>query len=254
VVNHVLNTPHSTFAAKSAFNVHTWTTFSSAAIAELGFVVVQFDGRGTPNRSKAFMDDSYGNFEGASNLSDHVAGIQQLGGRYAYLDLDRVGIASEMSGNGAIWGLLKYPDFYKVGVEGQVTDIRGTSSGSINRYNGPAGTSHYLEELAGNLQGKLLLATSAGSYGDYYGLSFAVFSRLMGAFARANKDIDLSFDPAYSWGVTTYQIRRGWDYLVRHLQSNLPPENFLLNGTAMWDAGGLEKIQEELDISTKAKN
>ena len=74
------------------------------------------------------MDESYGDFEGASNLSDHVAGIQQLGERYAYLDLDRVGIASEMFGNGASWGLLKYPDFYKVGVEGQVIDIRATTS------------------------------------------------------------------------------------------------------------------------------
>ncbi|MDB9953858.1 S9 family peptidase, partial [Porticoccaceae bacterium] len=247
VVNHVFNMPTTTFAAKSAFNVHSWTTFSSAAIAELGFVVVQFDGRGTPHRNKAFMDESYGDYEGASNLSDHVAGIQQLGGRYPYLDLDRVGIASEVSGNGASWGLLKYPDFYKVGVEGQVFDIRGMTTTGVNRYVGPAGTSHYLEQLAGNLQGKLLLATSAGSYGDYYGLSFVGFSRLVEAFARANKDIDLSYDPAYSWGVTTYQIRRGWDYLVRHLQGNVPPENFLLNGTMLWDAEVLKKIREELD-------
>ena len=192
------------------------------------------------------MDVSYGDSEGASNLSDHVAGIQQLAGRYAYLDLDRVGIASEMSGNGASWGMLKYPDFYKVGVEGQVMDIRGASSIS-NRYIGPAGTSHYLEQLVGNLQGKLLLAGSSGSYGDYYGLAIVGFSKLVGAFARANKDIDLSYDPAYSWGVTTYQIRRGWDYLVRHLQGNVPPENFVLDGIAMWDAEALKNMREELD-------
>lgn len=248
VVNHVMNTSFTTFAAKSAFNIHYWTTFSSASIAELGFIVVQFDGRGTPNRSKAFLDESYGDCEGASNLSDHVAGIRQLGGRYSYLNLDRVGIASEMFGNGATRGLLKYPDFYKVGVEGQVTNNRMIPAAGIDRNNGPEGTSNYLEQLAGNLEGKLLLPVSSGSYGDYFGLSFVGLSRLVGAFARANKDIDLSYDPGYAWGVTTYQIRRGWDYLVRHLQGNLPPENFVLDGTAMWDAGVLEKLREDLGV------
>ena len=72
-------------------------------------------------------------------------------------------------------------------------------------------------------------------------------SRLLDAFARANKDIDLSYDSGYVWGITTYQIRRGWDYLVRHLQGNVPPENFLLNGTALWDAGVLEELIKEAD-------
>ena len=247
VVNHVFNIPNMTFAAKSAFNVYLGSTFSPAAIAELGFVVVQFDGRGTPNRSKVFMDESYGDYGGASNLSDHVAGIQQLGERYPYLDLDRVGITSEIFGYGASMGLLKYPDFYKVGVEAQIMDIRVMPNAISNRYNGPAGTSNYLEQLAGNLQGKLLLATSEQSYGDMYGLTFTALSRLLNAFARANKDIDLSYDPAYSWGVTTYQIRRGWDYLVRHLQGNVPPENFLLHGTAVWDAGVLGTLEKAFE-------
>jgi len=248
VVSHVFNSPATVFAAKSAFNVHLGTTFSSAAIAELGFVVIQLDGRGTPNRSKAFQDESYGSLTGASDLSDHVAGIQQLGGRYPYLDLDRVGIVSEMFGNAASWGVLEHPNFYKVGVEGMVSDIRMMPAAVTDQFIGPECTNNNLEKLAGNLQGKLLLPVSTETYGDYYGLAPIAVFRLAGAFAKANKDIDLSFDSRYSWGPTTYQIRRGWDYLVQHLQGNFPPENFLLNGTAMWDAGLLKEMRDTIGI------
>ena len=248
VVNHVMNTPHTTFAAKSAFNVHLLTTFSSAAIAELGFIVVQFDGRGTPGRSKAFQDESYGDFYGASDLSDHVVGIRQLGERYPYLDLDRVGIVSEMYGNGASWGMLKYPDFYKVGVEGKVGDMRMLPASLSDQYTGSAGINNHLEQLAGNLQGKLLLPVPFTTAADVYGLSAVGEIILAGAFAKANKDVDLLHDPVQGWAVSTYHIRRCWDYLVQHLQGNVPPDNFILNGTALWDAGVLEQSLENLDV------
>jgi len=247
VVNQVLNNPLTTFAAKSAFNVHQWTTFSAAAIAELGFIVVQFDGRGTPGRSKAFQDESYGDFYNASNLSDHVAGIRQLGERYPYLDLDRVGIVSEMYGNGASWGMLKYPDFYKVGVEARVTDLRMMPAYYSDQYTGSAGINNNLEQLAGNLKGKLLLPVPFTTAPDFYGLSPVAEIILAGAFAKANKDVDLLHDPSRGWGVSTYHIRRCWDYLVQYLQGNVPPNNFILNGTALWDPGLVEKANEDLD-------
>jgi dipeptidyl aminopeptidase/acylaminoacyl peptidase len=251
VVNQVMNTPHTTFAAKSAFNVHQWTTCSAAAIAELGFVVVQFDGRGTPGRSKAFQDESYGDFYGASDLSDHVVGIRQLGERYPYLDLDRVGIVSEMFGNGASWGMLKYPDFYKVGVEARVLDMRMMPAYFSDQYTGSAGINNNLEQLAGNLKGKLLLPVPFTEVPDAYGLLPIGQIILAGAFAKANKDIDLLHDPSQSWGVSTYHIRRCWDYLVQYLQGNVPPDNFILNGTALWDAGVLDQALENLDLDLR---
>ena len=84
------------------------------------------------------------------------------------------------------------------------------------------------------------------TFADYYGTAVLAVLELAGAFARVNKDIDLSYDPGSSWGLTTYQIRRGWDYLVRHLQGGCPPNQFILNGTAMWDSGALEKLREEV--------
>lgn len=249
VISHVLNSPHSTFAAKSAFNVHQWTTFSSAAIAELGFIVVQFDGRGTPGRYKGFMDESYGDFERASDLSDHVSGIKQLSKRYSYMDLDRVGIVSEMFGNGASSGLLRYPEFYSVGVEGIVSNRQLTAALVVDRFIGERDSSSNLEQLASNLEGKLLLPLSSSTYGDFYGAAVVSMFRFAAALTRANRDFDISYDPDYAWGPTTYQIRRGWDYLVRHLLDEIPPENFLLNGTAMWDSGALKNLREDLGVS-----
>jgi dipeptidyl-peptidase 4 len=60
-------------------------------IAALGFVVVAIDGRGTPGRSKAFHDASYGHLADAGCLADHVAALRQLAQTRAWMDLDRVG-------------------------------------------------------------------------------------------------------------------------------------------------------------------
>ena len=227
--------------------------FAAQAIAELGFVVVQFDGRGTPGRNKAFHDHSYGDPAKVSDLSDHVAGIQQLAERYPYLDLDRVGIMSDMIGPGAVWGLLQFPDFYKVGVEAICLDPRLATESLMSRFLGPWKSNPELkfpDDLADRLQGKLLLPVSSYTYGDFNGNVLPSALRLAGAFADANKDIDLSFDPNYAWFTTTYQIRRGWDYLVRHLLGEEPPKNYKLNGTAMWDASVLEQGRLEVGVNT----
>ena len=121
VISHVFNVPDSTFVSKGSFHnslILNWTYLDAAALAELGFIVVQIDGRGTPWRSKAFQDESYGSYHVASNLDDHVVGIQQLAQRYSYMDLNRVGIFSSIGTDASVLGVLQYPDFYKVSVCG----------------------------------------------------------------------------------------------------------------------------------------
>ncbi|HTT63447.1 MAG TPA: DPP IV N-terminal domain-containing protein, partial [Bryobacteraceae bacterium] len=51
------------------------------ALAELGFIVVQIDGMGNPQRSKSFHDFYYGNM-GDNTLPDQVAGMRELARRY----------------------------------------------------------------------------------------------------------------------------------------------------------------------------
>ena len=86
------------------------------AIAELGFIVIQIDGMGTPGRSKEFHEAYYGDM-GDNTLPDQVTGMQQLGERYSWIDIDRAGIYGHSGGGFATSGaMFHYPDFFKVGV------------------------------------------------------------------------------------------------------------------------------------------
>src|SRR5205814_9676235 len=82
------------------------------SMAELGFIVVMVDGRGTTGRSRAFHEFSYHNLGGA--FEDNVAMIKQMAARYPYMDLTCVGISGASAGGyGAAHAMLVFPDFYK---------------------------------------------------------------------------------------------------------------------------------------------
>lgn len=85
-------------------------------LAQLGCIAVMLDARGTPERSKAFHDTAAQDFYGTVT-EDHAAAIRQLAERYAFIDLDRVGVT------GGSWGayfglrcLIDQPDLYKAAV------------------------------------------------------------------------------------------------------------------------------------------
>src|SRR3546814_3021192 len=61
------------------------------ALAELGFIVIAVDGMGTPLRSKSFKAVSYAHMADHT-LPDQVAALKQLGAKYPWIYLDRVGI------------------------------------------------------------------------------------------------------------------------------------------------------------------
>jgi len=89
-----------------------------AGLAQLGFVVVLMDARGTPGRSKAFQDANYGRI-GQTEIPDHVAALKQLAAERPYLDLERVGIVGHSwGGYFALRGMLTAPDFFKAGYAG----------------------------------------------------------------------------------------------------------------------------------------
>ncbi len=205
------------------------------SLAELGFIVVTIDGRGTPHRSRAFSEYSYGRLDKASDLEDHLAGLRQLAERYPYLDLDRVGIYG-ISGGGfrAAQAILAYPDFYKVAVSSEGNhDQRGYLAPWAETYVGPLGERDYLASattpLAGNLKGRLLLMH--GEMDD--NVSPTLTMKLVDALIKANKDFDLLIIPNTNHGTafkSPYFIRRKWDYFVRNLLGAEPPVNYLLKG------------------------
>ena len=199
---------------------------TGAALAELGFIVVHIDGRGSPERDKAFYDESYGNMDRANLLEDQMAGLQQLAAKYPFMDMTRVGIASILSGgSGAVQGMLKYPDFFKVGVSTCLHDSRLISTAlASDEFEGPDVNRSYPEDLAHQLKGKLFL-----SHGMLdIDISVAATMRLVDALQRANKDFDLLLLPrmGHGGGEYKYLLRRSWDYFVRHLAGVEPPKEF----------------------------
>ena len=85
-------------------------------LAELGFIIVQIDGMGTSNRSKAFHDVCYRNLKDAG-FPDRIRWIKAAAEQYSYMDTTRVGIfGSSAGGQNAMAGVLFHPDFYDAAV------------------------------------------------------------------------------------------------------------------------------------------
>ena len=94
------------------------------------------DGRGTPFRSKKFLNYSYNDLGFAGGLVDHVAGIKQLSGQWSYIDTTRVGVFGHSAGGYASTrAILEFPDFYDVAVSSAGNhDSRGNISVWMDNY------------------------------------------------------------------------------------------------------------------------
>jgi dipeptidyl aminopeptidase/acylaminoacyl peptidase len=211
---------------------------SPQALAELGFVVVTIDGRGTPHRSRAFLDHSSDRLDLASDIEDHVAAIRQLAERDPSIDLSPgVGIYG-VSGGGfrAAQAILSRPDFFTVAVSAEGNhEQRINLAGWGEVYHGPLDHAHYdlaaTIPLAANLRGKLLLMH--GDMDD--NVHPAMTLRLVDALVKENKDFDLLILPNDNHGTACrnpYFVRRQWDYFVRNLLGAEPPAGYRIAGPA----------------------
>lgn len=82
-------------------------------LANMGFIVLAFDGRGCGRRNREFQYAHIKN-EDVLGAIDHVAGIKHLAQRHDFIDLTRVGISgSSFGGYGALRAQLLYPEFFK---------------------------------------------------------------------------------------------------------------------------------------------
>jgi dipeptidyl aminopeptidase/acylaminoacyl peptidase len=213
-------------------------------LAELGFVVIVVDGRGTTYRSREFLHASYGKLS-VNTLDDHVAAIRQLVSRFPYADTTRVGIiGGSYGGWSAFRGMLEFPDFYKVGIAGSPpgsmqnqyvdyhwtsfqgrpvysngSELRPTPSEVPKNWNSVDG-----RQQASHLKGHLLIMMGELDENVLPGSTLQFVDALM----KANKDFDLVYMPneAHSTGYNSYTTRRIWDYFVRYLMNATPPEGF----------------------------
>jgi dipeptidyl-peptidase-4 len=236
----VLDSPYpgpQSHRAQPNFLATVFDRFGAQAYAELGFIVVLVDGRGSHGRSKLFHDESYGGLAQAGHLDDHVAVLRELGRRYPYMDLDRVGIYGTSGGGYATaHAMAMFPDFFKVGVaDAGNHDQRGYIAVWGETYNGPESGSNYTDAanstLVGNIKGKLFLL-----HGDMdSNVLPSQTLQLVDALIRANKDFELLIVPNAGHGallLSRYAMRRSWDFLVRNLMHAEPPPEYDLTAAS----------------------
>jgi dipeptidyl-peptidase-4 len=205
----------------------------SQALAELGFIVVEIDGMGTPWRTKKFHDAYFGNM-GDNTIPDQVAGMKELAQRYSWIDVDRAGIYGHSGGGYATaTALFRYPDFFKVGVsQAGNHDNRNYEDDWAEKWQGLLDGNNYDNQanqlIAKNLKGKLLLAHGTMDTNVPVYNTLLVVNELI----KANKDFDLLLLPnrGHGFGNEAYMVRRRWDYFVRHLMGAEPPKEYEMRG------------------------
>lgn len=232
IINHIYPGPQTGSVGGRSFSA---ARGDNQALAELGFIVVEIDGMGTPWRSKKFHEAYYGDMAD-NTLPDQVTGMKQLAAKYPYIDLDRAGIWGH-SGGGYATGaaMFHYPDFFKVGIsESGNHDNRVYEDDWAEKWTGllvkkADGTSNYdsqaNQNFAKNLKGKLLLAHGTMDNNVPPNSTLLVVEALI----KANKDFDLLMLPNQAHGFGTmgnYMMRRRWDYFVKHLMGAEPPKEY----------------------------
>lgn len=231
VIEHVYTGPQHFFVPKS-FGGAVYRG-GSQAVAELGFVVVMIDGRGTAGRSRTFHEFSYRNLGGS--FEDHVAMIRQMAAQHSYMDASRVGIfGTSAGGYGAAHAMLVFPEFYRVGVT-----ISGDHDARLDKawwnelYQGYPLQADYADQsnvtMAARLAGHLLI-----EHGDMDDNVHPVETmRFVDALIKAGKDFDMLFVPNMHHGeANDYLVRRRWDYFTQYLAGVTPPHNFEIKPAA----------------------
>jgi dipeptidyl aminopeptidase/acylaminoacyl peptidase len=203
-------------------------TFSAAAqpLAELGFIVVQIDGMGTNNRSKAFHDVAWKNL-GDAGFADRILWHKAVAAKYPWYDISRVGIhGNSAGGQNAMGALLFHPEFYKVAVSSSgCHDNRMDKIWWNEQWMGwPLGP-HYAAssnvDNAHRLRGKVLLVV--GEMDTNVDPSSTL--QVVNALIKANKKFDLLFIPGGGHGLGgAFGQRLLQDFFVHNLLGVEPPD------------------------------
>jgi Tol biopolymer transport system component/enterochelin esterase-like enzyme len=223
VIEYIYAGPHDSFVPKS-FVMDSRGSLHE--MAELGFIVVQIDGMGTSNRSKAFHDVCWKNLKDAG-FPDRIAWMKTAAAKYSYMDISRVGIwGNSAGGQNSAGALLFHPDFYKVAVSSSgCHDNRmdkiwwneqwmGYPIG--NQYAASSNVTH-----AANLQGKLMLIL--GELDENVDPSSTL--QLVNELVKANKNFDFVEIPGMGHSLGgDYGEHKRRDFFVKHLLNVDPPE------------------------------
>lgn len=221
VIENIYAGPQDAFVPKS------FSTYGEMqSMAELGFIVVQMDGMGTANRSKAFHDVCWHNLADAG-FPDRILWIKALAAKYSYVDAGRVGLyGTSAGGQNTGGGMLFHPEFYKAGVAAcGCHDNRIDKQWWNEQWMGYPVGKHYDEQSnitnAAKLKGHLLLIVGEADTNVPPESTY----RFADALIKANKDFDLLVVPGmgHSDG-GAYGRKKKRDFFVKHLLGTDAPD------------------------------
>lgn len=221
VIENIYAGPQDAFVPKSFMG-----SFSEMqSLAELGFIVVQIDGMGTANRSKAFHDVCWKNLADAG-FPDRILWIKALAAKYPYADTSRVGLyGTSAGGQNALGGLLFHPDFYKAAVSScGCHDNRVDKQWWNEQWMGYPVGKHYEEQSnvtnAGKLCGDLLLIVGEADTNVPPESTY----RVINALIKEGKSFDFLPIPGmgHSDGGPYGRLKKR-DFFVKHLLGVDPP-------------------------------
>ena len=221
VVENIYAGPQGSFVPK------TFAAYSQMqTLAELGFVVVQIDGMGTSNRSKAFHDVAWHNL-GDAGFPDRILWHKAVAAKYPYYDISRVGIyGNSAGGQNSMGALLFHPEFYKaavssVGCHDNRMDKIWWNEQWMGWPIGPQYAASSNVDHAHKLQGKVLLVV--GELDNNVDPSSTM--QVVNALIEANKTFELLVIPGAGHGHGgAYGERKRYDFFVQHLLGQAPPD------------------------------
>ncbi len=196
-------------------------------LAQLGFIVVRANYRGSGNRGKEFATLHYEGL-GSIEIDDYAHVVQEITKR-DYADGNRVGVYGHSYGGYATSLLmLRYPEVFHVGIAGApVTDWRSYDTIYTERYmNTPQANPEGYDygsamKYADNLKGKLLLVHGNIDNNVHPGNTV----QLQNALILANKKFDLMMYPGNRHGIRgahgQHYVKLRMNYLIENLQPDI---------------------------------
>ena len=212
------------------------TTDVAAALAQLGFLVAQFDGRGTIDRGKRWQAGSYLRL-GQTDVDDQAAAVRQLRSR-PYLDSLRVGVTGISHGGFmTIMMMVRYPDVYQVGAAGApITDVRNGPHQYIGRImrtpqaNPDGYAKADLLTYAPNLKGRLLIYHGTNDQNAVIGNTMQFVRKLI----DAGRPVDMMIYPNGIHVLEGLDAIHGLKTMVSYFLEHLRPEGWEQSRTALW--------------------
>lgn len=205
-----------------------WDFDWNYVLAEMGYIILTMDNRGTPApKGREWRKSIYKN-NGSINSYDIAMGMKEIS-KWNFIDPERIAVYGWSGGGTTTLNLLfRYPEIFKTGISvAPVTDLHLYDNIYTERYMGlPQENEEAYKENsavthAKNLQGNLLLIHGTGDDNVHYQNTEVLINELV----RHNKQFQVMLYPNRSHGIFEGQNTRKhlYNLMLNFLAKNTPP-------------------------------